>query len=297
MSVLSEDNQKQLEDVLVKRKLVTPDQLDEVKKKAADSKEPFISLLVNEAKVSQEDLTHSLAVIGNIPYVNLKQAKVSPKVLSLLQKDVAERHMAVPLGEMQNKLVVAMLDADNVQAVDFLRNKVGREIKVYMASEEGIRFVIDQYETNIKEGVADVLNEEMNPDNGQSASEEGKKSSKKNAPSIATLVQDSPITRALNTIMEYAVKNRASDIHIEPMESALKIRCRIDGVLREIMRLPKSTEPALISRIKILSNLKIDEHRVPQDGEFSIHVLGKDVDPQNSHQSCSLGRAGRDSTS
>ena len=95
---------------------------------------------------------------------------------------------------------------------------------------------------------------------------------------IKTIVQDSPISRALSTILEYAVKSRASDIHIEPLEGALKIRCRVDGVLREIMQLPKTIEPALVSRIKILSNLKIDEHRVPQDGQFAVKIANKEVD-------------------
>ena len=278
MSVLSEENQKQFEDVLIKRKLVTADQLELVKKKASDTKEPFITLLMKDAKISQEELTHSLAIVSNLPYVNLETVKVSQKVLALLPKEVAERHMAVPLGEMQEKLVVAMLDGDNVQAVDFLKNKIGRDIKVYMASEDGIRHVIDQYEANIKEGVADVLSDQIEKEKEDEESESKSKKDKKNSPTIANLVQDSPITRALNTIMEYAVRNRASDIHIEPLENALKIRCRVDGVLREVMKLPKSTEPALVSRIKILSNLKIDEHRIPQDGEFSIHVAKKDVD-------------------
>ena len=96
--------------------------------------------------------------------------------------------------------------------------------------------------------------------------------------SIKTIVQDSPISKALSAILEYAAKNRASDIHMEPMEKEFKIRCRIDGVLREIMRLPKSTEPALVSRVKILSNLKIDEHRIPQDGQFTVMVGDKGID-------------------
>src|SRR5690606_34809216 len=91
-------------------------------------------------------------------------------------------------------------------------------------------------------------------------------------------VADSPISRALSAILEYAANNRASDIHIEPMENELRIRARIDGVLREIMRLPKSTEAPLVSRIKILSSLKIDEHRIPQDGQFTISVGGRDID-------------------
>ena len=95
---------------------------------------------------------------------------------------------------------------------------------------------------------------------------------------IKTIVQDSPISKALSTILEFAAKNNASDVHIEPLQDSLKIRCRIDGILREILRLPKSTEPPLVSRIKILANLKIDEHRIPQDGEFSISVGGHAID-------------------
>jgi type IV pilus assembly protein PilB len=95
---------------------------------------------------------------------------------------------------------------------------------------------------------------------------------------IKTIVQDSPISKALSTILDYAAKNGASDVHIEPLQDGLKIRCRIDGILREILRLPKTTEPPLISRIKILANLKIDEHRVPQDGEFSVQAAGREID-------------------
>src|SRR5690606_74660 len=98
------------------------------------------------------------------------------------------------------------------------------------------------------------------------------------AKEVKTIVQDSPISQALSKILEYAVKTRSSDIHVEPLENALKIRCRVDGVLREIMQLPKSIEPALVSRVKILANLKIDEHRLPQDGQFTVKVAGKEVD-------------------
>ena len=180
--------------------------------------------------------------------------------------------MAVPLGEVQKRLAVAMLDANNVQAVDYLANRIGRPLKVYMASEEGIQHVLEQYRTNLEEGVSAAV---------QTAQAEEVPVPRKRGEiqqDIKTIVQDSPISRALSTIMEYAARARASDIHIEPLESALRIRCRIDGVLREIMRLPKSIEPALVSRVKILSNLKIDEHRIPQDGQFAIHVAGKDID-------------------
>jgi type IV pilus assembly protein PilB len=285
MSVLSAATQQQVEDDLVKSGVLTTDALKDLKTKAESQHSPLLGLLVSEGKVSNEDLTKAIAKANKLPYVNLSNARVEPKILTLLPQDIAERYMAVPLGEMQHRLVVAMLDADNVQAVDFLSNKVGRPLKVYSASEAGIRNILKQYTATISESVADDINkltgeisvEDLTADdNGKprtpgQAVPEGTKAMK-------TLVQDSPISKALSTILEFAAKNRASDVHIEPLQDSLKIRCRIDGILREIMKLPKSTEPPLVSRIKILSNLKIDEHRIPQDGEFSISVAGKDID-------------------
>ncbi len=213
-----------------------------------------------------------------MPYVNLSSARIDPNVLKLLPQEIADRYMAVPLGEMQNRLVVAMLDADNVQAVDFLSNKIGRPLKVYAASEGGIRQVLRQYQANISDTVVGEIGNMMAPGTELSPENAALIAGVSGDRSIKTIVQDSPISKALSTILEYAAKNGASDVHIEPLQNALKIRCRVDGILREILRLPKSTEPPLVSRIKILSNLKIDEHRIPQDGEFSINAAGKDID-------------------
>lgn len=274
MSVLSATTQKQVEEKLVSDGLISAEKLKEQVAKAKAESSPLFSLLVREGFITNESLTKTIAAITKVPYVNLLNAKVDPEVLALLPQDVAERYMAVPLGEMQRRLVVAMLDADNVQAVDFLANKIGRPLKVYAASEEGIRNVLKQYTASIDTNVADQFSEAAASMN-QIASD-SKKS--KGDDSIATLVQDSPISKILNTIMDYAVKNGASDIHVEPLEKQLKIRCRVDGVMREILKLPKATEAPLVSRIKILSNLKIDEHRVPQDGQFTIHIGNKSVD-------------------
>lgn len=275
MSVLSATTQKQVEEKLVSDGLISQEKLDEVRKKASEESTPLFSALVQQGFITTESLTKTIASVTKVPYVNLLNARVDAKTLGLLPQDIAERYMAVPLGEMQKRLVVAMLDADNVQAVDFLSNKIGRPLKVYAASEEGIRNVIKQYEASIGQEVANQF--DVPPITSDEEVEKSKNPNDKSK-TITTIVQDSPISKALNTIMEYAAKNRASDIHIEPLEKELKIRCRIDGVMREILKLPKSTEAPLVSRIKILSNLKIDEHRVPQDGQFTVHAAGKDID-------------------
>jgi type IV pilus assembly protein PilB len=233
---------------------------------AKGAKKSLIELLVDKGDIDNETLTRETAKVSGVPYVNLLTVHIDQKVLGLVPQEVAERFMSVPLGEVGGKLAVAMIDAGNVQAVDFLQNKIGRQVKVYMASEEGLRRVLSQYETDLS--AATDAATAIEQENATTAS----------TSDIKTIVQDSPISRALSTILEYAVRAGASDIHIEPLEGALKIRTRIDGILREVMQLPKSVEPALVSRIKILSNLKIDEHRIPQDGQFTVRLSGKEVD-------------------
>jgi type IV pilus assembly protein PilB len=277
VSVLSATAQTQVEDKLVEDAILTRADLAQLKQQSKDSGTPLLALLVTSGKITNEQLTKVTAHVSKIPYVNLLEAKIDPKVLELVPQDVAERYMAVPLGEMQNRLVVAMLDADNVQAVDFLSNRINRPLKVYASSEEGIRQVLHQYSAQLSDNLVDAIGQ-MGEDVKIDTTAQEEKKAQKAAENITTIVQDSPISKALSTILEYAAKNRASDVHIEPLKASLKIRCRIDGILREIMNLPKSTEPPLVSRIKILANLKIDEHRIPQDGEFTVSVAGKDID-------------------
>ena len=278
MSVLSTTAQQQVEETLVKDGVLTKEQLAKLKSAAEKESTPLLSFLVTGNHVSDEVMTKTIAHVTKVPYVNLSNAHIDPDVLDLLPQDVAERYMAVPLGEMQNRLVVAMLDADNVQAVDFLSNKIGRPLKVYAASESGIRQVLHQYSANITKQVVGEIGGVNTVEVGADGAAVPNVQVNASGKNIKTIVQDSPISKALSTILEFAAKNNASDVHIEPLQDSLKIRCRIDGILREILRLPKSTEPPLVSRIKILANLKIDEHRIPQDGEFSINVGGHAID-------------------
>lgn len=273
MNVLSATTQQRVEEILLADGLISEVKLDVLRDKARREGRPLFSLLLDEKHINDEQLTKALAQVSGLPYVNLSHARIDSNTLGLLSKDIAEHYMAVPLGEMQNRLVVAMLDADNVQAVDFLSNKIGRPLKVYAASETGIRHVLSQYARDFERSFGTLLDNDADKDDDANVTPVGTAEKK-----VQTIVQDSPISRALSAIMDYAVKNRASDIHVEPLEKEIKIRCRVDGVLREIMKMPKSAEAPLVSRVKILSNLKIDEHRIPQDGQFSIKVDNRPVD-------------------
>jgi type IV pilus assembly protein PilB len=265
MALLTNDIQEKLAKLLVEEGLIRAEVIEEALQKKQD--ESLISYLIEHQVIDNEILIHAISHVSGIPYVNLETTNIPQDILSLVPLEIAERNMSVPIAEVQNRIAIAMLDASNIQAVDYLSTLIQRPIKVFMASQASIRHVLDQYKTDL----SDVDNIASDIDAQETAAEQAKRN-------VQTIVQDSPISKALNTILEYAVRAKASDIHIEPLEKSLKIRCRIDGVLREIMNLPKTIEPALVSRIKILSNLKIDEHRVPQDGQFAVAVSGKEVD-------------------
>ena len=265
MAQLTSDMQEKLVSLLISEGLVSEKVLDDAKSTSASTNKPLLGLLAEQNIVDDELLTHAIAQVSGVPYVNLSNSIIDQSILGLLPEDIAERFMAVPLAEVQNRLAVAMIDANNVQAVDYLASRIERPLKVFMASEVGVRHVLDQYRTDLSSV-------------GEAAEASQVEAIQESNREVKTIVQDSPISKALSTILEYALKTRSSDVHIEPLEGSLKIRCRVDGMLREIMQLPKSIEPALVSRIKILSNLKIDEHRMPQDGQFTVKVAGKEVD-------------------
>ena len=265
MALLTRETQEKIVELLIEEGLADRRAVREIKDETARTKQPLMATLVAKGVVTNNMVSHATAVVMGVQYIDLEHVIMDPETLLLLPQDVAERSMVVALGELNGMLVVAMVDVSNIQATDYLATLTNRPVKAVMSSEEGIRNALSQYRGDFS-------------DVNRAAAETEQEMAEKAASNVRTITQDSPISKALNTILEYAVKSKASDIHIEPLETALIIRCRIDGVLRQVMELPKSIEPALISRIKILSNLKIDEHRIPQDGQFTVAVGEKEVD-------------------
>lgn len=270
--MLSLQTQRNLEDLLISQNILRQDQLDDFKLRSIQTNVPLMAIIQDADMIDGEQLTRLLAMASNIKYVNLQDVIVPPQILGKIQKELAGSYRAIAFGKTGGKLAVAMVDPTNIQAVDFLSRKIGEPISTFMASQGGIERVLMQYSAEIAGELKDAITEAE----GQTV-EKNKRLMKQNA-AMQNMVQDAPITRALNTILEYAVNAKASDIHVEPRADDLRIRFRIDGVLQETMKLPKAVEPALVSRIKILANLKIDEHRIPQDGTFQVHAGGKDVD-------------------
>ena len=269
MALLTREAQEKVVELLVNEGLVDGDAVAQARGAAEQKRQSLLATLASMRLVSDEALAHAQAVVIGVPYVNLKNVIMDNETLALLGKNVAERSMAVPLGEKNGALVLAMIDVTNVQATDYLSSLTGKQIIAVMASTEGVMAILSQYK-----GDFSSVNQAVKATNAAEAAEEAERMSA----DVKTITEDSPISKALSTILEYAARSKASDIHIEPLEDALVIRCRIDGVLRKVMELPKAIEPALVSRIKILANLKIDEHRTPQDGQFTVAVGDKEID-------------------
>ena len=266
MTVLTKATQEKIVSLIVEEGLADANLVQIVEKRVTQENKPLIAELINDKVINEEMVARATAFIMGVPYVDLKNIRLDQDVLLKLPWDASRRTMSVALGEKDGMLNVAMLDASNVQTVDFLSSLVGMPIRVWMTSERGIKEALDQYRgdfTSVREAVK-TTNEEIAQDLENR--------------DVKTIVQDSPISKALQNILNYAAKSKASDIHIEPLEDEVIIRCRVDGMLRKIMELPKTVAPALVSRVKILANLKIDEHRAPQDGQFTVAVDGKEID-------------------
>lgn len=264
MALLTKDAEERIINLLVAEGLADSNLVYQIKQEVEAENKPVLSELINRKIISDDMVARATAAIISVPYVELKNISIDQDTLTKIPGDASSRVLVVPLGEKDGMLNVAMVDVTNVQATDYISNLVNQPIRVWMSSERGIREILEQYHGDFS-GVKEAVKE---TDEEAAASQSN----------VKTIVQDSPISKALTTILSYAAKTKASDIHIEPLENSLIIRCRIDGVLRKIMELPKTVAPALVSRIKILSNLKIDEHRIPQDGQFTVLVDDQEID-------------------
>jgi len=270
-------NDKKLEQVLLEHKVLTPDQLDIAKIESVKLGKALDEVLLDAGTLKEEDLTKAKALANQTPYANLTNQKIDEKTLNLLEKEYCERYLVLPFGANGSNLNFAMVDPANLQVIDFVEKKTGLKVVPFIASTTSIKSGISQFKSFSNEA-KDVMKGMDNLPGISDLGEDGNSPVPKEGGEEVSISQDAPVTRAVNTILEYAIKAKASDIHIEPREKSVKVRYRIDGILSEVMTLPKHIHAAIVSRIKILSNLKIDEHRLPQDGRFSIKIGETDVD-------------------
>ena len=242
---------------------LSDEQFLELRKEQEKTHRPLQSLVVSKELVTDKDLTQFYADYAEIPFIELNPKEIDKEALDLIPERMARQYNAVVFKVEGATKYLAMEDPDDVQALDFIQKQIGSDYRLFIATKENVLQAIENY----RDGVAEELSEVI--------AEQEENSEKQEAVSEEEIAEDSPVAQTVNLILEYAIRANASDIHIEPREDFLQVRCRIDGVLKEANRLPKTVMNALVSRIKILSNLKIDERRVPQDGRFKVTVAGK----------------------
>lgn len=247
--------------------LVNDAQIKKAEKEAAKTESKLSDVLIKQGLVKQEDLSRLQAYILGIPFVNLEEENVSKEVLNIIPEPIARKNNIVAFRKTGRNLEVAMLDPGDLQTIEFIKKKAGLKILPRLTSETSLKNVLRQYQKSLEAEFGELIEKESKivsvPEQG--AEEISKEELEKAA-------QDLPIVKIVDTLLKHAILQKASDIHIEPTEKEVIVRYRIDGILHDAMVLPPQVQAGIVARIKVLANLKLDEHRLPQDGRFKIET-------------------------
>lgn len=263
----AQTGQNTLEDILFKMGFLTADQLSAVKLESINSGQPVDKIIVQHNLVPVDKIAQAKAQLLNVPFIKIEGKAISADVLNLIPEPAAKRYIIIPFEKRGDELWVAMSDPLDIQIIQFIEKRSGKRIKPFLAiAEDILKAIADQYSQNLTSEVNSALREvaEVKP---QGEVAEGPE-----------ILREAPVANIINQLLEYAIKTRASDIHIEPQEDRTRVRYRIDGILQEKILLPRGVHDALVSRIKILSVLKIDEKRLPQDGRFTYLYGPNEID-------------------
>jgi type IV pilus assembly protein PilB len=264
------DIDKKILSLLVARGIISDKIASEINVSSMNAGKSAIDILLDKHLVNEDDLLSARAAVYNLPYISLVGLGISPELLALIPESVARKYKLIPfeLDKDSAKLKVAMTDPLDLPLVEFLEQKSGKSIIPYLAKESEIMEKIEEeYSSGLTVEVSEALKE-----TGEVAVKTI------DVAKIGEIIKEAPIAKIVSTILEYAVRSRASDIHIEAQESRVRVRYRIDGILHEKLALPRSVHDAVVSRIKILSGMKIDERRIPQDGRFNFKMGNEEVD-------------------
>ena len=261
-----------LAEILASAGIISPETKQKVKLEQVNTGKSLKELFLEHNFASEEQVSKAEAQLYNIPYVELSEKAVSPESLSLLPRSVAERYLLIPFeySRAKNELSVAMSNPLDLEIIEFIEKKSKAKIKPFMADTEKVKVAIaTAYSQPLSAEVKAALKDVMPATPGIKTVD---------IASLGKIIREAPIAKIVATILEFAVKSRASDIHIEPHEEKTRVRYRVDGILHEKLVLPRKVHDAVISRIKILSGMKIDEKRIPQDGRFNFKADNQEVD-------------------
>lgn len=253
-------NDKIIKKILTANLILNETDYKKYLQKAEKLKQPILDYLINKKILDEELIFQNIAKSLQLPYIDLKGKNIRQDILFLIPEPIAASHELIAFDKEKEILKIACCyDPDDLQTLEFIKKKTGMAYEIYLASKTSIKSVLKQYHQSIESEFKN-LGAETNLSSDDSDIK------------LKELAQDLPVVRIVNTLLEYAIFEGASDIHIEPLEKELVIRYRIDGILHQVMSLPKNLQPGIAARIKILANLKLDEHRLPQDGRFKIEM-------------------------
>jgi len=264
---------EQLRRFVIDAGLVPKADIVAAEKIAKEERRTLAEALIAGGQLTEDDLRRVESYVLGIPFVSLKTQKINFEVLSLIPEPVARNHNIVAFKRNGDNLEVAMLDTADLPAIDFVKKKTDLKILPRLTDTESMRIAIQQYQKTLKDEFGDIISKESSAlklvadENGEDVSEAD----------LKKMAEDLPVVRIVDTLLRHAIIQGASDIHIEPMEEVLLVRYRIDGILHDAMNLPKHAGSTIAARIKVLSNLKLDEKRLPQDGRFKMEMDGQKV--------------------
>jgi len=272
-SYTTPDQPRTILDVLLEHQKISPEDANSIRLEQASTGQNIDTLLAQKNVVTENDLTQAKADFYSIPFIQLSEIGVSPEAISYIPESIARLYQMLPfsVNKQERSISVAMKNPLDLLAIDFVEKKTGYLIKAFFAVPSEIdRTITERYAQNLSSEVTEALKETNQATPAQNMTNYSALSKE--------VTKEAPITKIVETILAYAVKARASDVHIEPQEDRTRVRYRIDGILAEKLILPRSVHDAVLSRIKILSDMKIDERRLPQDGRFSFTADGEEVD-------------------
>lgn len=263
----------ELNKILKKKKLVTETALATIEAEwvAANKKTPtpWEDFLLEKKVITEDQLLKVKSEEFGVDPIDLRNEQIPADVLNLVPEPIARRHKIISFAKTKTELSLAMVDPTDLQTKEFMKKKTGLEIKVFLIAKTSLDFGLSKYHTNLEGEIKHMVREGRPDESSGISTGDGSLDDE-----LKKMAEEIPIIRVVDTLLEYAVIEKASDIHIEPQENSVSVRYRIDGVLHDAMTLPKAIQAALVARIKVLSNLKIDEHRLPQDGRYKIEKEG-----------------------
>ena len=257
---------KNLEEFVVGGGLVTAKKFNVSKKRAQKSRKDIKDILVEDNLLNEEQVAKLDAYISGIPFISLKKEIISPKILKIIPEPIARMNNIIAFRQKDKTLEVAMLDPKDLRTIDFIKKKSHLKILPRLTDPDSIKKALTQYRKTLEAEFGDIIKKEVK---GMKSVKDKAKDSDKDLRKVAEKV---PVIRIVDTLLNHAILQRASDIHIEPTEKEIVVRYRIDGILHDAMVLPKLVSEGIVARVKVLSNLKLDEHRLPQDGRFKVET-------------------------